>query len=95
MVRLLGYLRMKRATVPASLISQNQKGRDNVKLFRATTKVNASQYVDWYEVDSKEEAEKLWAEDREKYGLPEDATVEIDECDPKTFNPIGLVKRQK
>ena len=59
-----------------------------MKLFKATTKAGTSEYVDWYEAENMASALKFWDNDREKYGLPKEATVEMIERDPKTHKDI-------
>lgn len=55
-----------------------------MKFYKAITKTDQSKYTDWYDAENQESAKNLWDSDREKYGLPESATVEIIECDKKT-----------
>ena len=64
-----------------------------MKLFKATTKtvstVTASEFADWYDADTLEDARAMWSEDCHRYGLLMDKTsVEFVECNPETLKPV-------
>jgi hypothetical protein len=61
-----------------------------MKLYRAKTTVpdlgksyDKMTFVDWYGADSIEQAKLMWETDRKENGLPDTATVEITESDPR------------
>lgn len=58
-----------------------QSGRMK-RTFRALTRNGKSEYVDWYDVETIEDARKLWELDRKEFGLPDTVTVEIVEVNP-------------
>lgn len=50
-----------------------------MKQYKAITKNGKSEYCDWYDAETIDEARILWEKDRKEFGLPETVTVEIDE----------------
>lgn len=67
-----------------------------MRLFKVTTTIRKpvehldrkSEFVDWYEADTQDQARELWAEDCHRYGLPTDSEATWVECDPITLKPL-------
>ena len=53
-----------------------------MKQFKTLTRNGKSEYVDWYDAETIEDAKKLWESDRKEFGLPDTVTVEIVEVKP-------------